>query len=108
MLGADLEVIPIPGHTGGSTAFLWTTGGHRLLFTADTIYLDEGEWVAAVLRSSDRGRYLDSLDLIRRLDFDILVPWAATGGPGYSPTSPADTRRRVEAIITRVRSGADR
>src|SRR5687767_8397645 len=28
-LGDDFEVIPIPGHTGGATAFLWDSGEHR-------------------------------------------------------------------------------
>ena len=50
MLDEDFEVIPTPGHTSGATAYLWDSGEHRLLFTGDTIYLDEGEWVAAVLR----------------------------------------------------------
>jgi hypothetical protein len=36
-LDEDLEVIPIPGHTSGATAFLWDTGQHRALFTGDTI-----------------------------------------------------------------------
>ena len=47
--GDDFEVIPIPGHTSGATAYLWDGGGHRCLFTGDTLYLREGEWVAAVL-----------------------------------------------------------
>ena len=34
--------------------YLWDSGEHRLLFTGDTIYLDDGGWVAAVLETSDR------------------------------------------------------
>jgi glyoxylase-like metal-dependent hydrolase (beta-lactamase superfamily II) len=56
MLDEDFEVIPTPGHTAGATSFLWDTGEHRLLFTADTIYLCAGEWHAAVLGDSDRSR----------------------------------------------------
>jgi glyoxylase-like metal-dependent hydrolase (beta-lactamase superfamily II) len=108
-LDDDFEVIPIPGHTSGATAYLWDTGQHRLLFTGDTIYLDQGEWVAAVLASSDRGAYIESLELIRELDFDVLVPWAATGGqPYYAVTDEADARRRVDAVLERVRRGEDR
>lgn len=109
MLDDDFEVIPIPGHTRGATAFLWEGGGRRVLFTGDTIYLDGGEWVGAVLGSSDRDTYLDSLDLLRGLDFDVLVPWAASGeGPYYALTDRADARRRIDAIINRVRRGEDR
>jgi glyoxylase-like metal-dependent hydrolase (beta-lactamase superfamily II) len=104
VLDEDFEVIPTPGHTPGATAYLWDNGAHRFLFTGDTIYLDRGEWVAAVLESSDRERYIESLELIRELDFDVLVPWAATGGePYHAPTDRADTQRRIDAIIDRIR-----
>jgi glyoxylase-like metal-dependent hydrolase (beta-lactamase superfamily II) len=106
-LDDDLEVIPTPGHTGGATAYLWDSGDHRLLFTGDTIYLDDGEWVPAVLESSDRDAYADSLELIRELDFDVLVPWVATGGQDfYALTDPKETRRRLDRILGRVRAGA--
>ena len=105
----DLEVIPIPGHTPGATAYLWDSGEHRFLFTGDTIYLADGEWVAAVLDSSDREAYLESLELIRGLDFDVLVPWGATAGqPFHAVTTEADKRRRIDAIVERVRRGERR
>ena len=104
----DLEVIPTPGHTPGATSFLWDTGEHRLLFTGDTVYLRDGEWVAALLGSSDREAYATSLELLRDLDFDILVPWAATRGQdAYSVVSNAEARRRIDAILTRLRAGQD-
>jgi glyoxylase-like metal-dependent hydrolase (beta-lactamase superfamily II) len=106
--GDDLEVIPIPGHTSGASAFLWESGEHRCLFTGDSLYLREGEWVAAVLESSDRAAYIESLELIRDLDFDMLVPWAATAGqPFHAVTDRSDARRRIDAIIERVRRGDD-
>jgi hypothetical protein len=109
LLDDDFEVIPTPGHTSGATAFLWDSGGHRALFTGDTVYLDRGEWVAAVLGSSDRAAYVESLELIRELEFDVLVPWAATAGePYHAVTSHADSRRRIDAIIERVHRGEDR
>ena len=104
----DLEVIPTPGHTPGATAYLWDSGAHRFLFTGDTIYLRDREWVAAVLDSSDRAAYLGSLELLRELDFDVLVPWAATAGdPYHAVTGNAEARRRIDAIIARVRRGDD-
>jgi glyoxylase-like metal-dependent hydrolase (beta-lactamase superfamily II) len=109
LLDDDFEAIPTPCHTPGATAYLWDSGQHRLLFTGDTIFLDEGEWVAAVLASSDRAAYIESLELIRTVDFDVLVPWAATGGQPYLAfTSQADARRRIDAILERVRRGEDR
>ena len=103
----DFEVIPTPGHTSGATAFLWDSGEHRCLFTGDTIYFHEGEWVAAVLDGvSDRERYIESLELIRRLDFDLIVPSIATAGqPYYAFTDKGDTQRRIGAILERLRRG---
>ena len=49
--------------------------------------------------SSDRAAYIESLELLRDLQFDALVPWAATGEPYYSLTDPADARRRIDAIL---------
>ena len=108
-LGDDLAIIPTPGHTPGATAYLWDAGDLRLLFTGDTLYLDGDELVAAVLDGSDRAAYLDSLEAIRELDFDVLVPWgAAIGGPSLAAVTPAGRRRRIDAVIARVRRGEDR
>jgi glyoxylase-like metal-dependent hydrolase (beta-lactamase superfamily II) len=109
MLDEDFEVIPTPGHTPGATAYLWDSGEHRMLFTGDTIHLDDGEWAAAVLASSDRESYVESLELLRELDYDVLVPWAATRGqPYYAVTGRADAQRRIGAILERLRRGEDR
>jgi len=106
--GDDFEVIPTPGHTGGATAFLWDSGQHRSLFTGDTIYFRGGEWVAAVLGFSDRERYIDSLELIRGLDFDVVVPWAAeVGRPYHAAVDRSEAERRIDAILERVRGGED-
>ena len=105
----DFEVVPTPGHTSGATAYPWDSGEHRVLFSGDTLYLSDGDWVAAVLESSDRARYIESLELIRGLDFDVLVPWAATAGQSFlAMTDRTDARRRIDAILERVRAGGDR
>lgn len=101
-LDGDFELIPIPGHTPGATAFLW----EGMLFTGDSLLLDGEEWIGAVLESSDRAAYLDSLRLIRDLDFDVLVPWAASAdGPWFADA--ADRHARLDAIIERIARGAN-
>ena len=105
-LDGDFEVIPTPGHTPGATAYLWDSGRHRCLFTGDTIFLRGGEWVAAVLDFSDRDRYLESLELLQELEFDVLVPWVSSSeGPHHMEVDGAEARRRIGAIIHRVRRG---
>jgi glyoxylase-like metal-dependent hydrolase (beta-lactamase superfamily II) len=106
-LDDDFEVIPIPGHTPGATAYLWDSGDHRVLFTGDTLFFSRGRWVAAVLDSSDRERYLDSLALIRELDFDVLVPSISTAdSPAHAIVDRDEAQRRIDAIVERVRGGA--
>lgn len=62
-----------------------------------------------MLESSDRAKYIESLELIRELDFELLVPWNATAGQAYhAVTDRSDARRRIEAILKRVTHGQDR
>jgi glyoxylase-like metal-dependent hydrolase (beta-lactamase superfamily II) len=106
--GDDFQVIPMPGHTPGSTAFLWDTGAHRVLFTADTIYpRDDGVWRAAVLDTSDREAVAASLDRLADLRFDVLAPWVSpVGAQPTVPVAPAEGRTRLLEAAERVRSGA--
>ena len=110
MLAPDLEIIPTPGHTAGTTSFLWDNGSLRFLFTGDFIWLEHGEWKAVVLDPQLRPAYLESLALVRELDFDVLVPWGTTDdGACYGLAgSPSGIRERVDAIISRVQSGGTR
>jgi hypothetical protein len=104
LLDDDFEVIPIPGHTPGATAYLWDSGQGRVLFTGDSLYVRDGEWVDALLASSDRERYLDSLQLLADLEFDYLVPWLApTGGPYAFPVTQDEAQQRIGAVIDDLR-----
>jgi glyoxylase-like metal-dependent hydrolase (beta-lactamase superfamily II) len=106
-LDEDFEVIPIPGHTSGATAFLWDTGQHRVLFTGDTVFFVRGRWRAAVLDGiSDREHYIESLELIRTLDFDLILPGiAAAGQPYYAFVEKPEAERRIGEILERLRRG---
>jgi glyoxylase-like metal-dependent hydrolase (beta-lactamase superfamily II) len=99
-LDDDFEVIPIPGHTAGATAYLWSTGKHRLLFTGDTIYLHKGKWRVGLLEDSDREELVRSLELIRELEFDVLVPWVVDEEDPYLVRVDGDERRsRIDSLL---------
>lgn len=101
----DFEVIPIPGHTAGSAAFLWDSGERRYLFTADSIYVHQGKWRAGLLESSDRSAFVESLELIEDLEFDALVPWVADAdAPAVTLVDPEEARARVGALVEWLRS----
>lgn len=107
LLGTDLEIIPTPGHTEGATTYLWDTGEHRALFTGDTIFFSRGRWRAALLDGvGDRERHIDSLELIRNLDFDLLIPGIASAGDAYfEHVEKAEAQQRIDGIIERLRRG---
>jgi Metallo-beta-lactamase superfamily len=108
MLDDDLELIPTPGHTPGTTAVLWDNGSHRFLFTGDSLWINHGEWQAVVLGSSDRAAYIESLTTLREVRFDVLVPWGAVEGERYiEVVTRSEAQQHIDAIIARLTSGGD-
>lgn len=106
----DLRAIPTPSHTEGTKSYLWDSGTHRYLFTGDFIWIEDGEWKAVVLDERLREDYVTSLELVRELDFDVLVPWGVTEGddPAFVITDDDDRRERLTRIIDRVAAGGSR
>ena len=62
------QLLYTPGHTPGQVAVYVPEEG--VVFTGDTVFSGCQTW----LMTSDLGQWLASLDRIRRLDFDWLVP----------------------------------
>jgi hypothetical protein len=108
-LGDDFEVWPMPGHTPGSTAFVWITGEDRVLFTADSIYpREDGVWRAAVLDTSDRAAMADSVERLAALQFTVLAPWVmpAAAAP-FVRVTPEEGRERMLEAAARIRAGGN-
>lgn len=101
-----IEVVPLPGHTLGATAFLWTDGGCRYLFSGDSVWIHNGRWEAVVIGESDRRLYLQSMEILAELEFDVLVPWVSLQG---SPFTDSADRQKIQmeigGIIARLRKG---
>lgn len=102
----DLEVVPTPGHTPGTTMFLWDNGEHRLLFSGDSIWVQGGDWKAVLLEENGREAYIDSLSQLMDLHFDILVPWGSEEGQpyGYGVTH-SQARKNLGRIVKRLQAG---
>jgi glyoxylase-like metal-dependent hydrolase (beta-lactamase superfamily II) len=106
-IAPDLTAMPIPGHTPGSVAYLWHGPEARCLFTADSLYLEDGELRGGLLDSSDREAFLASLAQLRDVAFDILIPWVAPkAAPVATPYTPQAFRRALDAVIARIEAGA--
>jgi hypothetical protein len=106
-LDDDLEVIPIPGHTPGATAFLWRAGEHRVLFTGDSVMIGRHGWRGAFLEgTSDREAYIESISLLAGLPFDLIVPAISRRGrPAWQFVRPEQARLRLEQIGARLSAG---
>jgi glyoxylase-like metal-dependent hydrolase (beta-lactamase superfamily II) len=103
-----LRAIPIPGHTPGSTAYLWRGSDARCLFTADSLYLKNGDLRGGLLAGSDRGAFLESLARLRDVEFDLLIPWVARNGePAATRYAPEAFRSAIDAVAARIEAGGD-
>lgn len=81
----NIEVIPAPGHTPGSTCFLvHSPNGRRYLFTGDTLYRGEdGTWRPGLLPFSDRDSLVESLETLGTLEPDVVFSSAFAGETGF-------------------------
>lgn len=102
-LEPDFQAIHTPGHSPGSTCYLWESSGRRYLFTGDTIILRNGLWEVVLV--DGRGtveELLQSLKRISDLDFDVLVPSASMGEHSYVPVTPEEKHRQIDAVMDRL------
>ncbi len=95
----NIEVIPTPGHTPGSTCFFVESGSEkRYLFTGDTVYLNKsGEWEAGYLAGiSDRDELDNSLNMLQQLAPDLVLSSGSDGGGGCQAMQPTDWFTHIE------------
>lgn len=99
----NIEVIPTPGHSPGSTCFLVSSPrDRRYLFTGDTLYLsDDGSWKAGFIKGySDRDALVESVKLLATLEPDVVISSAFSGDAGFQETSPHAWRASVARALT--------
>ncbi|MCZ7597859.1 MAG: MBL fold metallo-hydrolase [Gammaproteobacteria bacterium] len=85
----NVEVIPTPGHTPGSTCFLVHAEiGRKYLFTGDTLYLAaDGTFRPGLLSFSNREDLVASLELLATLEPDVALSSAFGGDSGFKEVS---------------------
>lgn len=102
----NIEVIPVPGHTPGSTCFLvQSPQGKRYLFTGDTLYLSEGQrWKAGFIAGmSNREALIASLGVLRTLEPDVVLGSAFAGPDGFQEMPAASWAGRVDEALAGLR-----
>ena len=96
----DIEVIPTPGHTDGSTCFLCTSQQKQhYLFTGDTIFPDGDSW-GTYVSAKHRRTLAESLALLRPLEPDVVLSSASSGPYAFREMSPGQWPAAVDRAIS--------
>lgn len=94
----DVDVLPTPGHSPGSTCYLVTgASGERYLFTGDSIFpTGEGTWSTFVVPGrGDAAAMRESVNLLGTVAPDVVIS-SAFGGP--SAIEAVDAARWSEIV----------
>jgi hydroxyacylglutathione hydrolase len=96
-----LEVLPLPGHTVGSTAFLYRSPhGRRYLFTGDTVGRDDqGVWSAGLLPFSDKAQLVATLQRMADLEPDVVISSAWGGEHPHVEVTPQSWRAAIDEAL---------
>lgn len=109
----NIEVIPVPGHSPGSTSYLVeSVHGKRYLFTGDTTYRGEGGvWKAGFIPGytppEARLTLAASLRLLGTLKPDLVLSSAFGGDSGFQEMHPDDWAMHTNRAIKTLLSQAD-
>lgn len=101
----NIQVIPTPGHTPGSTCFLVDSPtGKRYLFTGDTLFLNaDGQWTAGYIGGySDKATLAESLNRLKVLEPDVVFSSAFSGDAGFQSLDRRAWRKFVEQAAERL------
>lgn len=104
----NIELIPTPGHSPGSTCFLVRSPtGKRYLFTGDTLFLNSANrWIAGFIKdvhNEDNRRDLAaSLQKLKTLTPDVVFGSAYTGDHGYQAMAPGEWAGHVESALQQL------
>ena len=101
----DVEVLPTPGHSPGSTCYLVTgAGSERYLFTGDTIFpVGDGTWSTFVVPGrGDPADMRDSIKLLGSVAPDIVISSAFGGETAIETVDDARWSEIVDQAMTSV------
>jgi glyoxylase-like metal-dependent hydrolase (beta-lactamase superfamily II) len=93
----DIEVIPTPGHTPGSTCFLFESPhGRTYLFAGDTLFPSRGSWEALVWEDGSEADLRNSLAMLRDLEPDVVLCGASVGDVPLREMSQAEWQAALD------------
>lgn len=105
--GNDVEVLPTPGHSPGSTCYLVTgVSGDRYLFTGDTIFpAGDGTWSTFVVPGrGDAAAMRDSVKLLASVEPDLVISSAFAGETAIEAVDAERWSEIVDQALASVKS----
>lgn len=107
-VGTDFRIIPIGGHTPGSTCFYWEApDGTRVMFTGDTLIPDQrGEWMMYMEDQSKDNEevMLRGLDRLYEFEVDLVVPRGSEGQIEWLRSERREWHDILDKAIVRLRT----
>lgn len=103
----DVEVLPTPGHSPGSTCYLVNgIHGEKYLFTGDTMFpTDAGTWSTFVVPGrGDPAAMRDSIELLASVTPDLVISSAFGGDSALETVDWARWSECVEQAVASVPS----
>ena len=103
----DVEAVPTPGHSPGSTCYVATgVGGERYLFTGDTIFpVGDGTWSTFVVPGrGDAAAMQDSVKLLGTVEPDVVISSAFGGETAIEAVDAGRWSEIVDQALASVKS----
>lgn len=100
-----IEIIHTPGHTPGSLCFLYASPhGMTYLFTGDTLLIGaDGRWDNGYLPFSDRDTLIASLEMLRTIRPDVVLPSATEGNFPYRELAAGSWHAALDDALAPLR-----
>ena len=103
----EVEVLPTPGHSPGSTCYLVTgAGGERYLFTGDTIFPTAVDtWSTFVVPGrGDPAAMRDSIKLLGSVEPDVVISSAFGGETAIETVDAARWAKIIDQALASVKA----
>jgi glyoxylase-like metal-dependent hydrolase (beta-lactamase superfamily II) len=107
---SDLEILPTPGHTPGSTCFLYNSPyDSAYLFTGGTIVPGHQGWISQAFSDGDETLLHASLERLKAVKANVVIGSSAVATKPYVAISPDqwvaildDAQKRLDARIPAI------
>ncbi len=103
----DIEVFHTPGHTDGSTSYLYRSPhGKTYLFSGDSFFLWDGVWTTFVLKNfgGTKEAMVESLKKLRPLGPDVVLSSGFVGDMPYGEFTSDQWLEEIDRNIAKLES----